>query len=76
MNKCFKCGTEFEGNFCPNCGTKHNASKNSMQKIGKLLNLLPIALFLLFSALNWVFMACKVASLGISWGNVYVMVND
>lgn len=21
MNKCTKCGTEFEGNFCPSCGT-------------------------------------------------------
>ena len=23
--KCTKCGTEFEGNFCPNCGTSCNA---------------------------------------------------
>lgn len=23
--KCTKCGTEFEGNFCPNCGTSRNA---------------------------------------------------
>ena len=24
MNKCTKCGTEFEGNFCPSCGTPFN----------------------------------------------------
>lgn len=23
MNKCTKCGTEFEGNFCPSCGTPY-----------------------------------------------------
>ena len=27
MNKCFKCGTEFEGSFCPNCGTKYEETK-------------------------------------------------
>ena len=25
MNKCAKCGTEFEGNFCPECGTPSQA---------------------------------------------------
>lgn len=25
MSKCQKCGTEFEGNFCPNCGTSEKA---------------------------------------------------
>ena len=24
MNKCTRCGTEFEGNFCPECGAKAN----------------------------------------------------
>ncbi len=27
MNKCTKCGTEYEGNFCPNCGTASDAPK-------------------------------------------------
>ena len=27
MNKCSKCGTEFEGKFCPECGTKYEATK-------------------------------------------------
>ncbi|MDE6303007.1 MAG: zinc-ribbon domain-containing protein, partial [Clostridia bacterium] len=22
MSKCTNCGNEFDGNFCPNCGTK------------------------------------------------------
>ncbi len=26
MNKCSKCGTEFEGKFCPECGTAANAT--------------------------------------------------
>ena len=25
--KCKKCGTEFEGNFCPNCGTKQKRKR-------------------------------------------------
>ena len=29
MNKCFKCGTEFEGNFCPNCGAKQKTAKKA-----------------------------------------------
>ena len=27
MNKCKNCGTEFEGNFCPKCGTASEAPK-------------------------------------------------
>lgn len=27
MNKCYKCGREFEGQFCPDCGTKYEAEK-------------------------------------------------
>lgn len=27
MNKCSKCGTEFEGKFCPECGTKYETTK-------------------------------------------------
>ena len=27
MNKCFKCGTEFESAFCPNCGEKCEGTK-------------------------------------------------
>ncbi|MCM1533257.1 MAG: zinc ribbon domain-containing protein [Corallococcus sp.] len=27
MNKCFKCGNEFEGAFCPQCGTKYVKEK-------------------------------------------------
>lgn len=27
MHKCFKCGTEFEGNFCPECGEKYQEEK-------------------------------------------------
>ena len=30
--KCEKCGTEFEGNFCPNCGTPSEAGKNICPK--------------------------------------------
>lgn len=28
--KCQNCGTEFEGNFCPNCGTRATADKDSL----------------------------------------------
>lgn len=27
MHKCFKCGAEFEGNFCPECGAKYEETK-------------------------------------------------
>ena len=27
MHKCFKCGAEFEGNFCPECGTQWQENK-------------------------------------------------
>ena len=27
MNKCLKCGAEFEGKFCPKCGTKYETEK-------------------------------------------------
>jgi rRNA maturation endonuclease Nob1 len=27
--KCKKCGTEFKGNFCPNCGYKAERNKDS-----------------------------------------------
>lgn len=27
MHKCFKCGAEFEGNFCPECGTQWQEEK-------------------------------------------------
>ena len=33
--KCEKCGTEFEGNFCPNCGTPSEAGKNICPKCGQ-----------------------------------------
>lgn len=29
MMKCSKCGNEFEGNYCPNCGAPANAAKDS-----------------------------------------------
>ncbi len=29
MNKCSKCGSEFEGYFCPNCGTKWQEAEKS-----------------------------------------------
>lgn len=31
MHKCFKCGTEFEGKFCPECGTQWLETKNCPQ---------------------------------------------
>lgn len=31
MNKCFKCGTEFEGKFCPECGSKYEETKTCPQ---------------------------------------------
>lgn len=31
MNKCPKCGTEFEGTFCPECGEKFSESKKCPQ---------------------------------------------
>ena len=33
--KCEKCGTEFEGNFCPNCGTPSEAGKNICPRCGQ-----------------------------------------
>ncbi len=37
MNKCFNCGKEFEGNFCPNCGEKFEQEK-TCPKCGKTLS--------------------------------------
>ncbi len=37
MNKCPKCGLEFEGNFCPNCGEKFEQEK-SCPKCGTRLS--------------------------------------
>ena len=31
MNKCFKCGTEYEGKFCPDCGAKYEETKTCPQ---------------------------------------------
>lgn len=31
MNKCFKCGTEFEGSFCPNCGAMCEETKTCLK---------------------------------------------
>ena len=31
MNKCFKCGAEFQGNFCPQCGAKFETTKTCPQ---------------------------------------------
>ncbi len=31
-HKCTQCGTEFEGNFCPNCGTPADAAKREEAK--------------------------------------------
>lgn len=31
MNKCFKCGAEFDGNFCPKCGTEYEEIKKCPQ---------------------------------------------
>lgn len=36
MHKCLNCGTEFEGNFCPECGSHWSDGKNCRQ-CGKLL---------------------------------------
>lgn len=35
MMKCTKCGTEFDGNYCPKCGTPCNPNKNICPKCGK-----------------------------------------
>lgn len=72
MNKCSKCGKEFEGNFCPNCGYPCNPSNGDVEqyssapsyefgivfykKLSSALKWLPAALFLLFAILNFVFM--------------------
>lgn len=32
MNTCKKCGNQFEGNFCPQCGTKSFAQESSIEK--------------------------------------------
>lgn len=36
MNKCYKCGAEFEGKFCPHCGTKYEVEKACPQCNTKL----------------------------------------
>ena len=33
--KCTKCGAEFDGNYCPKCGTPCNPNKNICPKCGK-----------------------------------------
>ena len=35
MNKCKKCGTEFQGNYCPNCGTPYMLPRINGQYIVK-----------------------------------------
>ena len=35
MNRCGKCGTEFEGNFCPNCGKRAETELTQCPKCGK-----------------------------------------
>lgn len=42
--KCLKCGQEFEGNFCPNCGAASQGSDNSLRDIfGNALDIKVIA---------------------------------
>ena len=36
MHKCYKCGTEFDGKFCPNCGSKWEEEKICPQCGAKL----------------------------------------
>lgn len=35
LHRCGTCGTEFEGNFCPNCGAKAELRGKSGQLRGK-----------------------------------------
>ena len=39
--KCEKCGTEFEGNFCSNCGAKAEFQANNLNLLVFLYNLKP-----------------------------------
>lgn len=52
--KCLKCGTEYEGNFCPNCGTKNGAMsrkrKIDMYVVKHWRSLLLSLIFLLVAA--------------------------
>ena len=59
MHKCTKCGTEFEGKFCPECGTKWvepvdpNASHTAPNAVPNGLNLLTRTLPTRAKSVEW-----------------------
>lgn len=73
MNKCKNCGQEFEGNFCPVCGTKAGEEGREEQKIKTVGNaggwniytlteFLPAVLIALFSVMTFLFFLAPVAT--------------
>lgn len=47
--KCNKCGTEFNGALCPNCGTKHNTKGASAKLVLGIISIVLSAVCLVGS---------------------------
>lgn len=80
MNKCKKCGAEFEGKICPKCGEPFEEHAPEYMRserfiLYKIMTYLPAALFLLFGVLAFIFLAApvtKITSTGLALGAVNV----
>ena len=68
MKKCFNCGTEFEGNFCPKCGEK---VLRIMPSKSDGLKYAPLTLFALWAVLLWVFFAVKMIAVDLTVEQLY-----
>lgn len=83
MHECKNCGRKYEGNFCPECGTKCGEDKPltdsgerdkraTLNMLWKICDYLPVVLFVLFSALNFAFFSAPIAKMdfGLDTGDV------
>ena len=84
MNKCFKCGAEFEGDVCPECGAQSQQDVDVVSVaqpqglLVKILNYAPIALYALWAVLLWAFYATGItaAPFDISMYDYYDFTSD
>lgn len=81
MNKCKNCGHEFEGKFCPECGTRIDggASVNTqvLCVVHDVLKFVPLGLMGLLAALAFAFFAAPLAGfMGLDTCTVYTAGNE